>query len=71
MLRKEKDFIKFKGSKVKVKLKKPFNNARVYYGGLLGFENGEVLLSEGLKFGLGDIDEARLNPDDEDIFKKN
>lgn len=70
VLRKEKDFLKFKGSKVKIKLKKPLNNARVYYGDLLGFENGAVLLSEGLKFDLNDIDEARLNPADEDILKK-
>jgi len=70
VLRKEKDFIKFKGSKVKIKLKRPLNNARVYYGGLLGFENGAVLLSGDLKFPLNDIDEARLNPDDEEILKK-
>jgi ribosome maturation factor RimP len=70
VLRKEKDFARFKGSRVKVWLKKPLNNARVYYGELLGFENGAVLLSGGLKFDLGDIDEARLNPCDEDILKK-
>ena len=70
VLRKEKDFIKFKGSKVKVKLKKPVNNARVYYGELLGLENGAVLLTGDLKFDLSDIDEARLNPCDEDILKK-
>ncbi len=70
VLRKEKDFLKFKGSKVRIKLKQPQNNARVYYGDLLGFENGTVLLGEGLKFYLNDIDEARLNPADEDILKK-
>jgi ribosome maturation factor RimP len=70
VLRKEKDFVKFKGSRIKVKLKKPVNNARVYYGELLDFESGAVILSGGLKFDLGDIDEARLNPCDEDILKK-
>ena len=70
VLRKEKDFLKFKGSKVKIKLKKPLNNARVYYGDLLGFENGTVLLSEGLKLDLNDVEEARLNPGDDDILKK-
>ncbi|MFA6434274.1 MAG: ribosome maturation factor RimP [Elusimicrobiales bacterium] len=70
VLRKEKDFLKFKGSKVKIKLKKPLNNARVYYGELLGFENGSVLLSGGLQFALNDIDEARLNPGDDEILKK-
>ena len=68
VLRKEKDFRKFSGRKVKVELKKPLNKARVYYGTLSGFENGQVLLSDNLKFSLGDIQEVRLNPDDEDIF---
>jgi ribosome maturation factor RimP len=70
VLRKEKDFLKFKGSRVRIKLKKPVNNARVYYGDLLGFENGEVLLSGGLNFGLDHIEEARLNPGDDEILKK-
>jgi ribosome maturation factor RimP len=70
VLRKEKDFLKFKASRVKIKLKKPVNNARVYYGELLGFENGAVILSGGLKFNLSDIDEARLHPGDDDILKK-
>lgn len=70
VLKKEKDFIKFKGSKVRVKLKKPLNNARVYYGELLGFSDGAVLLSGGLSFAPGEIEEARLNPSDEDILKK-
>ncbi|MEI7482432.1 MAG: ribosome maturation factor RimP [Elusimicrobiota bacterium] len=70
VLRKEKDFLKFKGSKVKIKLKKPLNNARVYYGELLGFESGAVFLSGDLKLNLNDIEEARLNPGDDDILKK-
>ena len=69
VLRHEKDFKKFSGSKVKVKLKKPFDGARVYYGAIAGFENGRVLLSGDLKFSLEDIEEVRLNPDDEDILK--
>lgn len=70
LLRKEKDFLRFKGAGAKIKLKKPVNNARVYYGEIAGFEDGAVLLSGGLKFGLGDIEEARLNPGDEEILKK-
>ena len=69
VLRRGEDFKKFSGSKVKVELKKPLDKARVYYGTLTGFENGQVLLSDNLKFGLEDIKEVRLNPDDEDIFK--
>ena len=70
VLKKEKDFNKYKGGSVKVKLKKPVNNARTYYGELLGFENGAVLLSGDLKFDLNDIEEARLHPGDDDILKK-
>ncbi|OGS08715.1 MAG: hypothetical protein A2270_01740 [Elusimicrobia bacterium RIFOXYA12_FULL_51_18] len=70
VLRKEKDFLKFKGSRVKIKLKKPVDNARVYYGDLLGFEKGEVQLSGGLKFMLDHIEEARLHPGDDDILKR-
>ena len=54
---------------MKVKLKKPFDGARIYYGSITGFENGRVLLSGNLKFRLEDIDEVRLNPDDEEILK--
>ncbi|HBW22757.1 MAG TPA: hypothetical protein DEF68_05190, partial [Elusimicrobia bacterium] len=70
VLRKEKDFLKFKGEKVKLRLKKPVNNARVYYGDLLDFKDGKVLLSGGLAFDLNEIDEARLNPGDDEILRK-
>ncbi|MBI5744675.1 MAG: ribosome maturation factor RimP [Elusimicrobia bacterium] len=70
VVRKEKDFKRFTGQQIKVRLKLPVNGSRVYYGDITGFENGQVLLSGGLKFRLEDIDEARLNPADEEIFKK-
>lgn len=66
----EKDFKRFAGQQVKVRLKRPVNGSRVYYGNIAGFENGQVLLSGDLKFSLEDIDEARLNPADEEIFKR-
>ena len=66
----EKDFKRFMGQQVKVKLKRPVNGARVHYGAIAGFENGELALSGGMKFSLADIDEARLHPADEDILRK-
>ncbi len=69
VLRKEKDFKRFKGSHAKVRLKRPVNGSRVYYGDIAGFENGQVLLSGDLKFSLEDIDEARLHPTDDEILK--
>lgn len=69
VIRKEKDFKRFAGKQVKVRLKRPVNGSRVYYGEIAGFENGQVLLSGGLKFSLEDIDEARLHPTDDEILK--
>lgn len=70
VVRKEKDFKRFAGQQVKVRLKRPVNGSRVYYGAIEGFENGQALLSGGLRFSLEDIEEARLHPADEEIFKR-
>lgn len=70
VVRKEKDFKRFKGQQAMVRLKRPLNGSRVYYGAIEGFENGQALLSGGLKFNLEDIDEARLHPADDEIFKR-
>ncbi len=64
VLRKEKDFERFKGRKVKVRLKAPENGQRNFYGTLLGFENGKVVTEGGgirSEFPLSAIDEARLD----------
>lgn len=70
VLKKEKDFKRFAGQQIKVRLKRPVNNSRVYYGDIAGFENGQLLLTGDLKFSLEDIDEARLHPAEDEIFKK-
>jgi ribosome maturation factor RimP len=70
VVRKEKDFRRFAGQQAMVRLKWPVNGTRVYYGAIEGFENGQALLSGGLKFNLEDIDEARLHPADDEIFKR-
>jgi ribosome maturation factor RimP len=69
VLKKEKDFKRFAGQQIKVRLKRQVNGSRVFYGNITGFENGQVLLSGDLKFSLEDIDEARLNPTDDEILK--
>ncbi len=69
VIKKEKDFKRFTGKQVKVRLKRPVNGARVYYGAIDGFENGQLTLSGGVKFNLEDIDEARLHPADDEILK--
>ena len=70
VIRKEKDFKRFAGQQAMVRLKRPLNGSRVYYGAIEGFENGQALLSGGLKFSLEDIDEARLHPADDELFKR-
>lgn len=70
VVRKEKDFKRFTGQQAMVRLKRPLNGSRVYYGAIEGFENGQALLSGGLKFNLEDIDVARLHPADDEIFKR-
>jgi ribosome maturation factor RimP len=69
VLKTEKDFKRFAGKQIKVRLKRPVNGSRVFYGNITGFENGQVLLSGDLKFSFEDIDEARLNPTDDEILK--
>jgi len=69
VVKKEKDFKRFAGRQVKVRLKRPVNGSRVYYGAIDGFENGQLTLSGGVKFNLEDIDEARLHPADDEILK--
>lgn len=70
VVKKEKDFRRFAGRHLKVRLKRPVNGSRVFYGDIAGFENGQVLLSGDLKFSLEDIDEARLHPTDDEILKR-
>ncbi len=70
VIKKEKDFKRFAGQQAMVRLKRPMNGSRVYYGALEGFENGQALLSGGLKFNLEEIDEARLHPADDELFKR-
>ncbi|MCG2726636.1 MAG: ribosome maturation factor RimP [Elusimicrobia bacterium] len=62
VIKKEKDFIRFAGKKVKVKLKNPYKGSRVYRGALCGFEDGRVILSDELEFKIEDIAEVRLEP---------
>ncbi len=70
VIRKEKDFRRFSGQQVKVRLKRPVDGSRVFYGVIGGFENGQLILSGDLKFSLEDIEEARLHPADDEIFKR-
>ena len=45
-LKKEKDFIRFKGKKIEVRTKSNVDNKKVFVGILNGFENNNILLDE-------------------------
>ncbi len=62
VIKKEKDFIKFKGSKVDVKLYKPLNGKKQFTGILEGYENENVLI---------DLDSEHLVIPHKDISKVN
>lgn len=64
VIKKEKDFQRFAGKHVKVRLKAPEGGQRNFHGVLTGFTNGKVVVEEGPKrheWPLSSIDEARLD----------
>ncbi|NLO81913.1 MAG: ribosome maturation factor RimP [Clostridiales bacterium] len=46
-LKRDQDFVRFKGRKVHVKLYKSVNGAKNYYGELIGLEDGKVVIQDG------------------------
>jgi len=66
VIKKEKDFIRFKGSKVDVKLYKPLNKKKQFTGILEGYEDGNVLIefeNEHLNIPISDISKINLSFD--------
>ena len=65
VVKKEKDFKRFAGKDVKVRLKAPEGGQRNFSGTLLGFENGKVVVEDEGKrrheWPISAIDEARLD----------
>jgi len=70
VIKKEKDFKRFKGKDVKITLKKPFDGARVYYSRIVDFSDGVAYFEDNLKFQMDEIQEVRLNPNDDEILKR-
>jgi ribosome maturation factor RimP len=66
VVKKEKDFKRFAGQPVKIRLKLPQNGQRNFKGRLAGFEEGKVIVEsagKALQFAPEQIDEARLDPE--------
>lgn len=66
VLKKQGDFERFKGARVKVRLRVPVDNRKNFVGVLQGLGNGDVMLErDGVtyRFAMADIDKARLDPE--------
>ncbi len=66
LVKKEKDFKRFSGERIKLRVKSAVNGQCRFRGTLKGFEDGGVLLvcsGEVVRFPLGTIAEARLDPE--------
>ena len=65
VIKKEKDFKRFAGQAIKIRLKVPENGQRNFQCKLVGFENGKVLVEQGgarRDFDLNFVEETRLEP---------
>ena len=63
-LKKESDFIKYIGKKIKIKFYKPFMDKKVMEGILQGFENNKIIINvndETLEIEKDIVDSTRLN----------
>lgn len=66
VLKKEKDFERFAGERVKLKLRIPVEGRKNYVGKLLGLESGEIVLQRDektLRVALTNVEKARLDPE--------
>jgi len=69
IIKKPKDFEKFKGKEVKIILKKPIDGTRIYYSRIAGYKDGVAFFDDNLSFNMNDIDEIRLHVSDDEILK--
>lgn len=67
VLKKEKDFIRFIGSKIKVTVYTPINGQRNFLGKIISVENGDITLddinSKNIVISIDKIVKARLEPE--------
>lgn len=66
VLKKDKDFERFAGERIKLKLRIPVEGRKNYVGKLLGLESGEIVLErdgQTLRVALANVEKARLDPE--------
>ena len=66
VLKKASDFVRFAGTRVKIKLRVPVDGKKNFVGMLQGLDDGQVLVErEGmiLRFAMANVEKARLAPE--------
>jgi ribosome maturation factor RimP len=66
VIKKEKDFARFSGNRVKIRMKVAVDGRRRFNGYLQGIDGGQIILEndgQSVKLSLEHIDEARLDPE--------
>lgn len=66
VLKKEKDFERFAGERIKLKLRIPVEGRKNHVGKLVGLESGEIMLEkegQALRIALANVEKARLDPE--------
>ena len=66
VLKKAPDFVRFAGTRVKIKLRVPVDGKKNFVGMLQGLDDGQVLVErEGmiLRFAMANVEKARLAPE--------
>jgi ribosome maturation factor RimP len=73
VLRKDKDFIRFAGSPVRIKTRYKIDGQRNFQGTLMGMENSKIILEvEGNRIELDseEVDKARLDLPQSELFRR-
>ncbi|HEY3327209.1 MAG TPA: ribosome maturation factor RimP [Novimethylophilus sp.] len=66
VLKKASDFMRFVGTRVKIKLRVPMDGKKNFVGVLQGLDDGEILVERDgatLRFAMANVEKARLDPE--------
>lgn len=66
VLKKTSDYLRFAGTRVKIKLRVPMDGKKNFVGMLQGLDDGEVLVERDgaiLRFAMANVEKARLDPE--------
>jgi ribosome maturation factor RimP len=66
VLKKASDFVRFAGSRIKIKLRVPADGRKNFVGMLLGLDDDQVLVERDgvtMRFAMSNVEKARLDPE--------